>query len=157
MTLLASRESLSHPSCPWLCLTVHAARYSPDRQVLAFSRPAPTRAALRRQLRDSSIEARFSRPLTLGGRWKGKALQAWEHGLKTTLSLPQAPEIADEGEIELGRHNVVDDSTYQPLDEVPMPEEMPPVEFEEMPMPYVVRTDLYFLLSAFRITELRAW
>eukprot|EP00035_Acanthoeca_spectabilis_P023278 m.448629 g.448629 ORF g.448629 m.448629 type:complete len:577 (-) comp19688_c0_seq1:1630-3360(-) len=110
--------------------------YSPDRQVLAFSRPAPTRAALRRQLRDSSIEARFSRPLTLGGRWKGKALQAWEHGLKTTLSLPQAPEIADEDEIELGRHNVLDDSTYQPPDEVPMPEEMPPVEFEEMPMPF---------------------
>eukprot|EP00038_Savillea_parva_P030200 m.76277 g.76277 ORF g.76277 m.76277 type:complete len:594 (+) comp9049_c0_seq2:93-1874(+) len=104
--------------------------YSPETKPLAFSRPAPTRAALRRQLRDSSMEARYARPLTLGGRWKGKALKAWQSGLKNTLKLPEADNAAEEDDIEMGRRAPNDDSTYQ-LDETAAQEHAQPPEFED--------------------------
>lgn len=105
--------------------------YSAERGPLAFGRPAPTKAGLRRQLRDGKMEARYGRPLTHGGRWKGKLKRAWERGFATAL--PHLPRADDADEIELGRRNpAADDTDFRPAEADEMAagpaDELPPFE-----------------------------
>jgi hypothetical protein len=120
--------------------------YKAERGPLAFSRPAPTRAAMQRRLRDSSMEARYSRPLTGGGRWKGKLLKIWQQGLEKSIVLPRADgsaatagasaaaaAAAVDDEIEMGRE-AHEDQSFRPADVsaiAPNDDDLPPIDYDE--------------------------
>ena len=116
--------------------------YKADRGPLAFSRPAPTHAALQRRLLDSSMEARFSRPLTGSGRWKGKLLKIWQGGFDRASDLPRADgasaasaAAAVVDDVETGRQAPADES-FRPADVsgiAPNDDELPPIEYDEPP------------------------
>mmetsp|Transcript_4466 Transcript_4466/g.11359 ORF Transcript_4466/g.11359 Transcript_4466/m.11359 type:complete len:622 (+) Transcript_4466:43-1908(+) len=112
--------------------------YSEEIRPLAFGRPAPTREALRRRLHDTSIDARYARPMTMNGQWKGKALKAWQRGFQTRINLPAAPDV-DPEDIEMGRRNPVDESAFLPeMDEEPLEnDDMPPPQNDDFePFPF---------------------
>lgn len=105
--------------------------YTQKRGPLSFGRPVPTKESLQRRLRDDKMEARFSRPLTHGGRWKGKALKSWQRGFANANannssnnvleSLPNLPRADNADEIEVGRRetrlSAANASDFQPIDD----------------------------------------